>query len=140
MNKDLAKARDLVSELQRELTRRQACKLRQLFGKNAVHLSNEAGLFLKHASKEDAVELFLKLAGDELVSLFSELNSIKPTNIHREMKESLKNLHRTVSDLNNLAQTGMFGSADVSYETSRTKRFLEELLRGVDIYLDASGT
>lgn len=134
---DLEKARNLVSKLQRELTRRRDKKLRELFCEEAVALINRTALHLKYADEKGENVLFER-AGQGLVYLFSKLNTTKQGEEVREIKASLINLVEIISQLNDVAQSGLFRTTDVAYETSKVKRFLQKLVQGVETYTTAS--
>jgi hypothetical protein len=132
----LKNAREAISHLQRELTRRRDKKLRELFCEDAIALVNRVALHLKYA--DDEGQLLCERAGQGLVHVFSKLNSAKQEEEVREMKSSLVNLLGIISRLNDIAQTSLFKSTDVAYETSKVKQFVQKLIQGMELYTSAN--
>ncbi len=133
----LKMAQEAASELQRELKKRRERKLRELFSDEAVNHANNAARQLNWVGEEDGEKVLAKNAGENLVKIFSKLNSVKQPEESREMLTSLVAIEGAVARLNNVAQTGLFGTHPVAYETSKVKSFLAEAIRGFKMYREA---
>lgn len=120
---DLKRLAELLAKLRNELGNRAKREYAQLFGPSTIRKLSKLIEVLRSDSPLTDNSL-LRLMESELANVFEDAGVYPRKNVHDNM-ESLKEIRDVVSELNDAANRGVFGSShEITYLTNDIKSWL----------------
>lgn len=123
----------LLERLREELGYRARNDYVQLFGRSTIHKLDKLIKVLGNLSLRLSEQTLFKAINDELLNILEDAGTYLPEEVH-DNAASLCEIKDVISEINVVANGGVFGDAEIACRTDAIKTWLSRSIESVQAY------